>query len=77
MIDTAERRRSAAGIPFFVLGPGVTPNAALDMEWRQEAGWGYNGIVPAGGTPSSGADDLGWLQIIHRRRWQPPPRVYG
>lgn len=44
MIDTAEKLRSAAGVGFFVLGPGVTPNAAKDREWRQQAGWGYSGI---------------------------------
>ena len=43
MIDTAEKRRSAAGVPFWV-GLGVTPNVAKDAEWRQQAGWGYSGI---------------------------------
>lgn len=43
MIDTAEKRRSVAGIPFWV-GLGVTPNALKDAEWRQQVGWGYSGI---------------------------------
>lgn len=44
-IDTAEKRRSAAGVPFVVLGPGVTPNAAKDQEWRQQSAWSYSGIL--------------------------------
>jgi len=44
-IDTAERRRSAAGVAFLPLTPGVTPNAAKDQEWRQQAGWSYSGIL--------------------------------
>lgn len=43
-IDTAERRRAVSGIGGLLL-PGVTPNAANDQEWRQEAGWGYPGIL--------------------------------
>lgn len=30
------------------ISPGVTPNAAKDQEWRQEAGHGYPGILAAG-----------------------------
>lgn len=44
-MDTAEKRRSAAGVPFLPLGPGVTPNSGKDQEWRQQAGWGYSGIA--------------------------------
>ncbi len=44
-IDNAEKRRSAAGVGFWVVGPGVTPNASKDGEWRQQAGWGYSGIL--------------------------------
>jgi hypothetical protein len=44
-IDTAEKRRSVAGLPFHPLGVGVTPNASKDIEWRQQAGWGYSGIA--------------------------------
>ena len=43
-IDSAEKRRSAGGVGFWVVGPGVTPNVAKDAEWRQQAGWGYSGI---------------------------------
>lgn len=43
-IDTAEKRRSAAGVPSLPVGPGVTPDASQDEAWRQQAGWGYSGI---------------------------------
>lgn len=46
-IDTAEKRRSAAGVAFWVVGPGVTPTLAKDAEWRAEAAWGYSGVAPA------------------------------
>ena len=49
-IDTAERRRSAAGVGFWVVGPGVTPNSGKDAEWRQQAGWGYSGIAVVWGV---------------------------
>ena len=48
-IDTAEKRKSLSGIQWTLM-PGVTPNAAKDQEWRQQAGWGYSGIL-AGGAP--------------------------
>lgn len=44
-IDTAAKRRSAAGIPALPLGPGVTPDASPGQAWRQSAGWGYVGIL--------------------------------
>ena len=47
-IDTAERRRSAGGVIFLPLGPGVTANAAKDDEWRFQSAWGYSGITVAG-----------------------------
>lgn len=47
-IDTAEKRRNVSGLAFAPFGPGVTPNASHDVEWRQQAGWGYSGIVPIG-----------------------------
>lgn len=49
-IDTAPKRRSAAGVPFLPLGPGVTPDAATPLAWRQQAGWGYSGVA-AGEEP--------------------------
>lgn len=45
-IDSAEKRRSAAGVlGYFTGGPGVTPNASPDQEWRQQAGYGYSGVL--------------------------------
>lgn len=44
-IDTAEKRKSISGVPFLPLSPGVTPNASMDAEWRQQAGWSYSGII--------------------------------
>ena len=44
-IDTAEKRRSAAGVGVpGIVGPGVTPNSSKDIEWRVQAGWSYSGI---------------------------------
>ena len=47
-IDTAAKRRSVAGISFFIVGPGVTPDATPDQFWRQSAGWSYCGILASG-----------------------------
>lgn len=58
-IDTAAKRRSAAGIPFWI-GLGVTPNAGKDAAWRQQAGWGYSGIA-AGGAPAGPDDEVPFL----------------
>lgn len=46
-IDTAEKRRSVAGILGYLWGPGVTPSASHDADWRQEAGYGYVGVPVA------------------------------
>ena len=52
-IDTAEKRASVAWL--LPTGPPtVTPNSAQDQEWRQEAGWGYSGILVAAFTASLG-----------------------
>ncbi len=50
-IDTAAKRRSAGGVGYWVVGPGVTPNAARPQGWRQSSGWGYLGIL-AGAAPT-------------------------
>lgn len=47
-IDTAADRRSAGGMAFLPLGPGVTPDAAKPLAWRQQSAWGYSGIAIAG-----------------------------
>ena len=44
-LDSAEKRKSASGIHLYAAGPGVTNNATQDQEWRQEAGYGYAGIL--------------------------------
>ena len=44
-LDSAEKRKAASGIHLYAAGPGVTPNATQDQEWRQEAGYGYPGIL--------------------------------
>ena len=53
-LDTAEKRKASSGISLYAAGPGVTPNATQDQEWRQEAGYGYPGILadsPTAGGP--------------------------
>lgn len=42
MIDTAAKRRSAAGCGLFLLGPGVTPGASGSL-WRGSAAFTYAG----------------------------------
>lgn len=44
-IDTREKRQAVVGLGHYFSGPSVTPNASPDQEWRQEAGWGYPGIL--------------------------------
>lgn len=46
-IDTAEKRRTIAGIPF---GWGITPEVAKDSEWRRQVGWSYSIVAAAGLT---------------------------
>jgi len=48
VIDTAKKRRAAAGVPFLPLGPNVTPNAAKDIKWRSQAGWSYRAFLAGG-----------------------------
>ena len=45
-LDSAEKRKSVSGVALGI--PGVTPNSGQDQEWRQEAGWGYSGILAGG-----------------------------
>jgi len=56
-IDTAEKRKAVAAIPGIPFAVSVTPNATPDQEWRQEAGWGYPGILAgeAEAPPSGGS----------------------
>lgn len=43
-IDNREKRQSIIGINMWC-GPSPTPNASKDQEWRQQAGYGYSGIL--------------------------------
>lgn len=71
-VDTANKRRSASGLPFLPLGPSV-PVPAPPAATRQAAGWGYVGIpvrtYTAGVRPAVwlAAGSTGWLSQ------QPPP----
>lgn len=53
-IDTAAKRRAAGGVAFLPVGPGVTPNVAKPVTWRQQAAWSYSGIAPF--TPATGSN---------------------
>ena len=66
-IDSAEKRRSAAGVAFLPLTPGVTPNAAKDVDWRQQAAWSYGGVPVSGEPPPPVANDNEWLTRARRR----------
>lgn len=67
-IDTAAKRRAAAGVPFLPLGPGVTPDATKAQAWRQQVAWSYSGILA--GAP---AVVTARLRMDQRRLC---PRVY-
>lgn len=43
-IDNREKRQSVLGINA-LWGPSPTSNASPDQEWRQQAGYGYSGIL--------------------------------
>ena len=60
-IDTVEKRRSVAGIAYWLF-LGVTPNVAKDAEWRQQSGWGYSGIA-ASDTPAV-VDQVWWYMPV-------------
>jgi hypothetical protein len=44
-IDTAEKRRNAATAGMVYMIPGVTPNAAKDLNWRWQSGWSYGSYL--------------------------------
>jgi len=48
-IDSREKRQSISGISVY-FNLGVTPNASKDQEWRQEAGYGYPGVLTGGAS---------------------------
>lgn len=51
-IDTREKRASTVAVSLYPLGPSVTPNSDKDQEWRQQAGYGYSGILVSAITGS-------------------------
>ena len=59
-LDTAEKRKSSSGIHLYAAGPGVTNNASQDQEWRQEAGYGYSGILASPDVIGTGHHRLGF-----------------
>lgn len=66
-IDSAEKRRAAAGAPFLPFGPGVTPNASPDVEWRYQAGWSYSGVIDL--TPLTPSDTPRRMPITMISGW--------
>lgn len=64
-IDTAQDRRSVAGVHLQPAGPGVTPDATPGLEWRQEAGYGYSGVAVE--TPET-TGGFYYQLILQRRR---------
>ena len=58
-LDTQEKRRAAVAVGSYAFGPDVTPLAAPDQEWRQEAGYGYPGILAAAPVAAA-AHRMGW-----------------
>ncbi len=49
-IDTREKRQAVAGLTLYAMPSSPTVNAAPDLEWRQEVGWGYPGIAASTGS---------------------------
>jgi len=45
-IDSAAKRKAISGILSGIMLVGATPGA-VDVGWRQNAGWGYSGIEAA------------------------------
>lgn len=52
-IDTAAKRRSAASVAGVPWVPGVTPDAAKPVAWRQQSGWGYSGVAAGAAADDS------------------------
>lgn len=67
-IDSAEKRRSLIGLVQF-MPVGVTPNAAQDIEWRMQAGWGYSGITASGGGGIPSEAQRPVQMILKPGRW--------
>jgi len=64
-INTAEKRKMAAGVVALPQGPGVTPNAGADSGWRLQAGHSYG--------PQSAAAPAGAVQMLVNGSWVTVP----
>lgn len=70
-IDTAQKRKSAAVVGMVFMIPGVTPFALQDEEWRQEAAWGYSGILV--NVPIITEDEMSQGVKFHREMFEVKP----
>jgi len=72
-IDSAAKRRSISGavLPFLIVG--ITPDATPGVDWRQTAGWSYQGVttvsepLPTNGSPSWRValdPDATWVVVV-------------
>lgn len=61
-LATPDGRRSASGLPFLPLGPGIVPGSTPPAI-RQQAGWGYSGL-PVGAQAAAPA---AVFHFIYRR----------
>jgi len=66
-IDSAAKRRSVAGMPFFIFGPGITPDATPDAAWRRTSGWGYFGELVAGAVAAFTENRVHLRRFMGRR----------
>ena len=69
-IDNREKRQAVAALPHVIFAVNVTPNASQDIEWRQEAAWGYPGISPTGpfvGEPAKSIVPRWHTKVLKRR----------
>jgi len=65
-INTAKKRRSVSSLWTGFYPSSVTPNVLKDVQWRQQSGWGYSGILPNGYVPP--VDDISEYIVTFRRR---------
>ena len=79
-IDTALKRRAAAGVPF---GIGVTPDSAKGIAWRFSVAWSYYSPVILGTPDPAVGISPTWGNSLYKpmhyaplryapARWKPP-----
>ena len=44
-IDNPKDRKSAAGMYHVGSGPGMTPDATQDEQWRRDSGYSWSGLI--------------------------------